>query len=97
MHARLVFQEKVTFIDGAILEMVVWELPEKTAERPHGFKYRLHYGLPGKTLVRYDNETGKGDHRHVGNEESAYVFKNVDTLRSDFFTDVEVLRGESCV
>ncbi len=61
MKAKLIFHEKVIFSGGAILEMVLWELPEKTKDQPHGLKYRLHYGLLGKTLVRYDNEQGKGD------------------------------------
>ncbi|MGH8524670.1 MAG: toxin-antitoxin system TumE family protein, partial [Gammaproteobacteria bacterium] len=29
-------------------------------------KYRLYCGRGGRCLVRYDNETGKGDHRHYG-------------------------------
>lgn len=37
------------------IEMVLWELPETTPDRPHGFKYRLYLGRGGKTLVRYDN------------------------------------------
>lgn len=59
MKAKLLFHEKVTFADGAIMEAVLWELPEKTLEEPHGFKYRLHYGFPGQTLVRYDNEKAR--------------------------------------
>lgn len=95
MKAKLIFHEKVTFPDGAILEMVLWELPEKTKDQPHGLKYRLHYGLPGKTLVRYDNEKGKGDHRHIEDREDPYDFKDVETLRADFFRDIEAIRGES--
>jgi hypothetical protein len=43
--------------------------PAPTPNRPHGLKYRLWAGRDGKTLVRYDNETGKGDHKHVGRSE----------------------------
>lgn len=94
MRAKLLFHEKVTFADGAIMEAVLWELPEKTLEKPHGFKYRLHYGFPGQTLVRYDNEKGKGDHKHIRDKEEPYTFTDVDTLREDFMPDVESLRGE---
>ena len=94
MKAKLLFRDKVIFSDGAILEMVLWQLPEKTLDQPHGFKYRLHYGLPGKTLVRYDNEKGKGDHRHIEDIEEPYDFKDVETLQSDFIMDVEAIRGE---
>jgi hypothetical protein len=95
MKAKLIFRDKVTFPDGAILEMILWKLPEKTTAQPHGFKYRLHYGLPGKTLVRYDNEKGKGDHRHIEDLEEPYDFKDVETLKADFFKDIEAIRGES--
>lgn len=40
-------------------EFVVWELPNKTSDRPHGYKYRLYYGDDkGVCLVRYANEAG---------------------------------------
>jgi hypothetical protein len=94
MKAKLIFRDKVTFPDGAILEVALWELPEKTSNQPHGFKYRLHYGLPGKTLVRYDNEKGKGDHRHIEAREELHNFRDVETLRADFIKDVESIRGE---
>ena len=95
MKAKLIFRDKVTVPDGAFLEMVLWELPEKLPTRLHSFKYRLQYGLPGKTLVRYDNERYKGDHRHYEDLEEPYTFIDVDTLRADFFTDIEAIRGES--
>jgi hypothetical protein len=94
MRARLIFRDKVTFPDGAIMEVVLWEVLDKTSDCPHGFKYRLHYGLPGKTLVRYDNEKGKGDHRHIKDREEPYNFKDVETLRADFIKSVESIRGE---
>jgi len=67
VEAQLLFSYEAR--QGALLmEMVVWQLPETTADRPHGIEYRLYLGREGKTLVRYDNEAGKGDHRHVGPE-----------------------------
>jgi len=62
MQAKLIYQEKYVYTDGTIREMVLWQLPQKTTENPHGLKYRLYYGLgDGTCVVRYDNETGKGD------------------------------------
>ena len=55
----------------------------------HRFKYRLHYGMAGQYRVRYDNERGKGDHRHVGDEELAYQFLSIERLLEDFRMDVE--------
>lgn len=77
--------------------MVLWQLPEPTKDRPHGLKYRLYYGLAdGTGVVRYDNETGKGDHRHYGVQEEPYVFTGVETLVGDFLADIaRVRRGEA--
>ena len=73
--------------------MILWQLPKKTKKRPHGLKYRLYYGLPdGTCIVRYDNETGKGDHKHVEKDEKAYQFKDAETLVADFLEDIEKAR-----
>lgn len=89
MKAKLIFREKNLLEDGYILELVLWELPEKTKDRPHGFKYRLYFGNSnGKCLVRYDNEHGKGDHKHIGKYEMKYIFINKDKLLEDFYFDV---------
>jgi hypothetical protein len=93
MRARLIFREKFIYADGTIREMVLWQLPEKSVGKPHGFKYRLYYGrADGTCLVRYDNETGKGDHRHLQGREMAYRFKNVEVLVADFLSDIESVR-----
>lgn len=93
MVAKLIYHEKYIYTDGAIREMVLWQLPAKSKETPHGLKYRLYYGLgDGTCIVRYDNETGKGDHRHIGNKEELYPFKNVETLVTDFLEEIEKAR-----
>ena len=38
--------------------------------------------------VRYDNERGKGDHRHLGDREDDYVFTTIEQLPADFERDV---------
>lgn len=95
MQAKLILRRKTIFPDGAIQEMIIWQLPEKTFERPHDFKYRLHYGMPGQISVRYDNETGKGDHRHTNDGETLYEFSTAEQLIIDFLRDVRRLRGET--
>ena len=72
-----------------VIEMVVWQLPARSEERRHGLKYRLYLGRDGTSLVRYDNEAGKGDHRHLGSREEAYEFNTVEKLLEDFRTDAE--------
>lgn len=39
--------------------------------------------------VRCDNERGKGDHRHFGEQEQDYLFTSIEQLLEDFRTDVE--------
>lgn len=89
MKATIRARAKEVRDDGTIVEIVVWEVPEPLAPCTHHFKYRLFYGSPGEERVRYDNERGKGDHRHLGGVESAYVFLTIDRLLEDFERDVE--------
>lgn len=93
MKARLLYKDKYRYRDGAIREMTIWRLPFSDLERPHGLKYRLYYGYPGRCLVRYDNERGKGDHRHYGEQEEFYPWASVQQLIGDFRADIERLRG----
>jgi len=53
----------------------------------------LFYGRPGVREVGYDNERGKGDHRHFQDVEMAYAFTTVEQLIADFWSDVHRLRG----
>ena len=93
MMAKLIYHEKFIYADGAIREMVLWKLPNKTSGRPHGLKYRLYYGLSdGTCIVRYDNESGKGNHRHIKGKEKSYQFKDVETLVADFLEEIEKAR-----
>ena len=75
--------------DGSIIEIVIWQLPEPLPPSTHTYKYRLYFGSAGISRVRYDNERGKGDHRHIGDEEFDYVFTSVEQLLDDFRLDVE--------
>ena len=94
METRLIYREKFIYADSSIRKMVLWQLPEKSADKPHALKYRLYYGMSdGICLVRYDNETGKGDHRHFQDKEAPYRFKDVETLVADFLSDIEYIRS----
>lgn len=91
--AIILFRAKKIYPDGAIKEMVIWQLPTISKERPHGLKYRLYYGTAdGECLVRYDNETGKGDHRHLAGREETYIFRDIESLVADFQYDIEQMR-----
>lgn len=97
MHHRdavLIIHDKTPLSDGSIMEVIIWELPEPSSDRPHGYKYRLNYcQAHGTTLVRYDNKSGKGDHKHLRNLEVPYEFTTIEKLFSDFLRDI-VKMGE---
>lgn len=94
MKAVRIFYDKAVLSDGAIVQMAIWRLPNATKERPHGLKYSLFYGGPYGRIVGYDNESGKGDHKHIREVETSYQFLNVETMVADFLADVERIRNE---
>ena len=79
--------------NGAINEGIIWALPQPTTERPHGYKYRLNYSMPDGTFVRYDNKTGKTDHKHLMGKIEPYKFIDLDQLEEDFKTDILRIGG----
>ncbi len=93
MKRARVFHDKSLLPDGSIVEMTIWRLPVIDSERSHGLKYSLFYGWPGERSVGYDNEHGKGDHRHIQGRELHYHFVSVEQLIADFLTDVEQARA----
>lgn len=94
MNAELLFEQRIVYDDGAIVEMVLWRVPSPVPPSTHDLKYSLFYGRPGIREVGYDNERGKGDHRHLRDREFSYAFTSVEQLMADFWSDVRRLRGE---
>ena len=93
MKAIRAFYDRAEYPDGAIVEMSIWIVPDSVPGSSHAFKYSLYYGYPGRRVVGYDNERGKGDHRHVGNREEPYRVSSVEALIADFLSDVKRARG----
>ena len=93
MDAELLHYERIDYDDGGIVEMVLWRVPSPVPPSTHDLKYSLFYGRPGVREVGYDNERGKGDHRHLQGVEAAYIFSSVEQLMVDFWSDVRAVRG----
>ena len=74
---------------AGLIELVVWTVPTPIPPSDHGFKYRLVYVVDGERVVGYDNERGKGDHKHLRGAEVPYLFVDVVNLVADFMADVE--------
>ena len=94
MRAVRRFHQRIDYDDGGIVEMVIWRVPSPVPPTAHGLKYSLYYGRRGRREVGYDNERGKGDHRHFMGKETSYLFTTVDQLMADFWSDVRAVRGE---
>ena len=88
VSAAEIFRSKQVLPDGSIVDMVIWKLPTPIPGSRHRYKYRLFWGRPGERTVGYDNERGKGDHRHIGSREEAYEFVSPDRLLADFIADI---------
>ena len=94
MKAELITRFRDIAEDGTGLEMVVWRVPDPVPPSEHRFKYRLVYVVAGRRVVGFDNERGKGDHKHFGDREEPYTFVDVDRLIDDFIQEVERWKSE---
>lgn len=86
--ATLIFHRKRMFDDESISEIRLWQVPSPVRGSVHEFKYSLFYGESGERWIGYDNEAGKGDHRHYGTREEVYLFSTPERLIEDFLADV---------
>jgi len=93
MGAETILNERRILSESTFVEMVVWRVPQPR-RYTHSLKYRLPLVVNAVCALRYDNESGKGDHRHTGDEEVEYTFttrkpflmisgKDVDNWSSD--------------
>ena len=89
MPAELLLDERHVLSESAFVELVVWRVPAPVRGSQHELRYRLALVVEGECVLRYDNEAGKGDHRHVGDKEYEYQFENAEQLLADFWADVE--------
>ena len=89
MKAKLMLDERQIISEYAFVEMVVWLLQSPLSKSQHSFKYRLALVVEGNCVLRYDNEPGKGDHKHIGEDETPYTFTTAQALLKDFWNDVD--------
>jgi hypothetical protein len=94
MKAIPLLRERVVFPDRGMVEMLAWRVPSPVPPSQHRFKYSLVYIVGGQRLLGYDNERGKGDHRHYRGQEEPFVFISIDALVERFIEDVEALRRQ---
>lgn len=88
MRAMALMRRRVVMAADAFVEVVIWRVSEPLLPSTHLFKYRLAYVVDQRCVLRYDNERGKGDHRHVEERDEPYAFSTPDRLLADFEADV---------
>ena len=89
MPAKLLLKERRIISENSFLDLVIWELPEPIHGSKHKYKYGLAFVVDNECVLRYDNEYGKGDHKHIMEAEVSFTFKGLAQLVDDFLNDVE--------
>lgn len=94
MKAELLFKDRILQGEKGFAELVLWHLPTAVPGSGHSFKYRLALVINGVCVLRYDNKSGKGDHKQIGEIETAYTFESPRQLLMDFWHDVNIWRSQ---
>lgn len=94
MPAEKISAYKTVLADGAIVELVVWRVPQPVPGSTHSFKYRAAYVVGGVRVIGFDNERGKGDHCHIDGHERPYSFITVERLVLDFAKAIDDIRSK---
>lgn len=89
MKARLIEKSRTNLTDEAFVEIALWLVPSPVPGSAHNFKYRLALVVSDECVLRYDNERGKGDHRHIDGREEHFQFTTLEALIRAFNQDVE--------
>lgn len=92
--AELLYRERRELAGGSIMQATIWQVPAPVPPSQHPLKYSLVYIVNGERVIGYDNERGKGDHRHYGPREEPYTFTTPEKLVSDFLADVRAAGGD---
>ena len=93
MVAQLKLRLRTDFEDGSFTQMVIWQVPQPVPPSEHLYKYSLAYIVDGQRMLGYDNERGKGDHRHIGKIEEPVAFVSIEDLLRRFLAEVEAIRN----
>ena len=95
MKAVELLRRRIVYSESSFAELVLWRVPKPRAGSNYAFKYRLAYIVDGECVLMFDNEAGKGDHRHFGGKEGHYVFSTPEKLIADFQRDIARWNNEN--
>lgn len=88
MVAVELLRRRIVYSENAFAELVLWHLPKALPGSVHRYKYRLAYVVGNVCVLRYDNESSKGDHCRYGDRERKYAFTTPERLIADFQRDI---------
>jgi hypothetical protein len=77
-RATLLLDYRQSVEGGFVVTVRICRVPEPVAGSVHPFKYSLFFGRPGRRMVGYDNERGKGDHRYYDDRQEKYDFVSIE-------------------
>jgi pyridoxal biosynthesis lyase PdxS len=92
MKAQQLLNERHVLSPRSFVVLRVWKVPAPVRGSAHDLKYSLVLVENGQSIVRYDNEAGKGDHKHLPTGETSITFTSAAQLLSDFWADVDQWR-----
>lgn len=95
VKAERLVARRIALSEAEFVDLVLWWVPAPIAPSTHRYKYQYVFVSAGRCMVRYDNERGKGDHRHYGGAEGRYTFVSPEKLEADFLRDVERWQHEN--
>jgi hypothetical protein len=92
MKAKNLLLQRMQLSSNSFVELRIWQTPRSVRGSDHFYKYALAYVVNNSCVIRYDNEAGKGDHKHIDDVEISYSFKTPKQLLIDFWHDVDLWR-----
>ena len=90
----LLLSERRAIGEDRFAELVIWSLPRPATGSAHSYKYRLAFVIAEQCVLRFDNESGKGDHKHIREIEVPYVFTSLPQLIEDFLQEIASWRSD---
>ena len=95
MPSRL-YRRFKRYLNGTdYIRVVIWEVDPAVLGSEHNFKYSMAYVASGVCVMRYDNERGKGDHKHLSDQEVNIDFVTIEQLLDDFISEaISLHEGE---
>ncbi|HZX20724.1 MAG TPA: DUF6516 family protein [archaeon] len=89
--AGLILKERKQLGEDSFVEFKIYEIP-KSPHFPDRVKYSMSFVRNGTCVLRYDNERGKGHHKHFKEKESKVEFSSIGNLMKQFLVEVKNLR-----